>query len=354
METLRAAVKQRLSAAAEDIFSLFERTIAEFEAEMIRQLKPELNAPGPGLFVVAPLLSGVREEQDGPEHHLIKEEEEEVWTNQEAAAVCDVTAVTVKIEEEEEEDENPNSSHPHGQSHSRENREEPARTSAPLILHHRAPDPHVCSDWTMHAGNESHGHGSKLYRCLECGNEFSQSSNLKTHMKIHTGEKAFCCSLCNKTFVQKIHLLQHMSTHTGEKMFSCGVCHKRFTLHYQLRKHLRLCAGPSSSSHFHTQEGPGGVVIDEGRGRKKQVICPECGDAFGSKDSLRRHFRTHTGEKPFGCPICGRHFRDRGNMGKHMVIHTGEKRFGCDVCGRRFTWKVQLKKHKCDSGSGAQ
>ncbi|KAG7471538.1 zinc finger 471-like, partial [Solea senegalensis] len=214
METLRAAVKQRLSAAAEDIFSLFERTIAEFEAEMIRQLKPELNAPGPGLFIVAPLLSGVREEQEGPEHHLIKEEEEEVWTNQETAA-----------------------------SHSRENREEPARTSAPLILHHRAPDP---------------------------------------------------------------------------------------------------------------QEGPGGVVIDEGRGRKKQVICPECGDAFGSKDSLRRHFRTHTGEKPFGCPICGRHFRDRGNMGKHMVIHTGEKRFGCDVCGRRFTWKVQLKKHKCDSGSGAQ
>ena len=36
VETLRAAVKQRLTAAAEEIFGLFERTITEYEMELSR------------------------------------------------------------------------------------------------------------------------------------------------------------------------------------------------------------------------------------------------------------------------------------------------------------------------------
>ena len=37
VQTLRVFVKQRLTAAAEEIFELFERTIAEYEEELCRQ-----------------------------------------------------------------------------------------------------------------------------------------------------------------------------------------------------------------------------------------------------------------------------------------------------------------------------
>lgn len=58
METLREAVMQRLTAAAEEILGLFEKTMVEFEAEMIRQLKPDISARSPALGLLPPRISG--------------------------------------------------------------------------------------------------------------------------------------------------------------------------------------------------------------------------------------------------------------------------------------------------------
>lgn len=57
VQSLRAFVSQRLTAAAEDIFRLFERTVAEYEEELRRQrqlldavLKPEVRLHRAGQF----------------------------------------------------------------------------------------------------------------------------------------------------------------------------------------------------------------------------------------------------------------------------------------------------------------
>lgn len=55
--------------------------------------------------------------------------------------------------------------------------------------------------------------------------------------------------------------------------------------------------------------------------RSFQVVCAFCVRRFWSAEDLRRHMRTHTGERPYSCDICKRRFTLKHSMLRHRKKH---------------------------------
>ena len=64
--------------------------------------------------------------------------------------------------------------------------------------------------------------------CKVCDKEYQSPSQLKSHMRVHSGERPYMCIICDMLFSQKSNLTQHMCIHTGDKPYQCKVCDKRF------------------------------------------------------------------------------------------------------------------------------
>ena len=70
-----------------------------------------------------------------------------------------------------------------------------------------------------------------------------------------------------------------------------------------------------------------------GNGKYK---CEWCEYSTDRKYSLKRHRRTHTGERPHRCDECGKTFTLLSDLKDHHGTHTGQRPFRCDDCGKVF------------------
>ncbi|XP_060894484.1 zinc finger protein 70-like [Labrus mixtus] len=325
VESLRGFVNERLTAAAEEIFRVFQRTIVEYEEEIERQrrllgdvLNPEIKLRRIELpqqhvckeeEVLTDQLLCTQErnsslDQEDPEPPQVKEEQEEISTSQEGEQL-----------ELKQEDETFSGTPTHEECDDSD--AEPTKR--------RRKNNGRCNN--VYIPNSPHFQTSprsekRCNSCDTCGKTFKYKSRLQTHVNVHTGERPYSCEVCGKDFRLSGVLLVHMRTHTGEKPYMCKTCGRYFRHHGELTIHMRT----------HTGERP--------------YNCSTCGKSFCRKAELTRHVRIHTGEKPYSCKTCGRSFRISSDLGTHRRrVHDREKPYVCKICAKRFFASSDLAKH---------
>ena len=194
--------------------------------------------------------------------------------------------------------------------------------------------------------------GQKPYTCSVCNKGFAQIGNLRVHERIHSGDKPYCCEKCDKRFKGSGELRKHtVSMHDASlgKTLNCTFCEKTFHLLYNLKTHMRIHTGErpyvceicGKTFRTPTTYYPH-IKIHTG---EKLFPCTICSKPFISQSGRKRHMRSHTGERPYVCPICGKTFSQANSLQAHMRTHTGEKPYACTMCDKRCADGSNLKSH---------
>nr|XP_010945385.2 zinc finger protein 296 [Camelus bactrianus] len=113
--------------------------------------------------------------------------------------------------------------------------------------------------------------------CPVCTKTLSSFSNLKVHMRSHTGERPYACDQCpyacaqsSKLNPNSSNLTVHRRSHTGERPYVCELCSYACAQSSKLNRHRRMHG-----------LGPGSPRFE----------CPHCCVPFGLRATLDKHLR---------------------------------------------------------------
>ncbi|KYN07528.1 Ras-responsive element-binding protein 1 [Cyphomyrmex costatus] len=130
------------------------------------------------------------------------------------------------------------------------------------------------------------------------------------------GDVPFKCYLCDSGFSERQDCLDHIKASHSRSydMLKAKGALDMASMNIDANEDQML------ASHQHPSDG------EEKKGRfpdysNRKVVCAFCLRRFWSAEDLRRHMRTHTGERPFECDICTRKFTLKHSMLRHRKKH---------------------------------
>ncbi|XP_028282267.1 zinc finger protein 208 [Parambassis ranga] len=201
---------------------------------------------------------------------------------------------------------------------------------------------------SMQSGGES-----CTFICTECGDGFSQYSNVLAHMAIHGPLESFSFDgSSNGLEVPREYVLQENGTlkavnglaqsHSSVKPVSPGV----------LPSHCPSTVRPLSPTHkqqpcfYKDVFRPRLSDSNIDKSRHGNYRCEICNRSFNSLQSLHRHQQYRNTERGYKCTLCCKIFEDRQDLKKHLQDHVRESFHCCDHCGKRFLKVDALNAHQ--------
>ena len=117
-------------------------------------------------------------------------------------------------------------------------------------------------------------------------------------------------------------------------IFPCELCDQLFEAPDRLNKHI-------ASRHRHDCKPLSAKAMQE-----KGFFCHICCRGFSRSDMLTRHFRLHSGVKPYTCDICAQVFSRSDHLATHKRTHSGEKPYKCQYCSYSACRRDMITRHQ--------